>query len=376
MSRQIKTMEQLKDSRLLYDRKVPAFGYLILGIVTVLLAVVLVWSIRTPKTYVIKAGGVIESENKNYIMSGYTGEILQMFLSEGMVVEKGQPLFTVKSTDMNIQVTQLEEQRKTYEERVSQCEKLVESIKDDTNYFDITKKEDSLYYSQYETYKSQVAQNQLDTTTYQAYGYTQEQIESQILVNQAKITEIYYSAIQSAENAALEAENQISAIDAQLLALNQGQGEYTITAPCSGIVHMMSDYDEGMVVQAAAALGSIAAEQDEYLIAAYVSAEDAARTKVGDKADIAVSGLTQSVYGTISGEVVSIDSDITTTQNGESGENTSYFKVHIRPEVDYLVSSKGKKADISNGMAVEARIQYDEVTYFNYVLEALGVLIR
>lgn len=376
MSRQIKTMEQLKDSRLLYDRKVPAFGYLILGIVTVLLAVVLVWSIRTPKTYVIKVGGVIESENKNYIMSGYTGEILQMFLSEGMVVEKGQPLFTVKSTDMNIQVTQLEEQRKTYEERVSQCEKLVESIKDDTNYFDITKKEDSLYYSQYETYKSQVAQNQLDTTTYQAYGYTQEQIESQILVNQAKITEIYYSAIQSAENAALEAENQISAIDAQLLALNQGQGEYTITAPCSGIVHMMSDYDEGMVVQAAAALGSIAAEQDEYLIAAYVSAEDAARTKVGDKADIAVSGLTQSVYGTISGEVVSIDSDITTTQNGESGENTSYFKVHIRPEVDYLVSSKGKKADISNGMAVEARIQYDEVTYFNYVLEALGVLIR
>lgn len=177
----------------------------------------------------------------------------------------------------------------------------MESIKDDTNYFDITKKEDSLYYSQYETYKSQVAQNQLDTTTYQAYGYTQEQIESQILVNQAKITEIYYSAIQSAENAALEAENQISAIDAQLLALNQGQGEYTITAPCSGIVHMMSDYDEGMVVQAAAALGSIAAEQGEYLIAAYVSAEDAARTKVGDKADIAVSGLTQSVYGTISG---------------------------------------------------------------------------
>lgn len=376
MSRQIKTMEQLKDSRLLYDRKVPAFGYLILGIVTVLLAVVLVWSIRTPKTYVIKAGGVIESENKNYIMSGYTGEILQMFLSEGMVVEKGQSLFTVKSTDMNIQVTQLEEQRKTYEERVSQCEKLVESIKDDTNYFDITKKEDSLYYSQYEAYKSQVAQNQLDTTTYQAYGYTQEQIESQILVNQAKITEIYYSAIQSAENAALEAENQISAIDAQLLALNREQGEYTITAPSSGIVHMMSDYDEGMVVQAAAALGSIAAEQDEYLIAAYLSAEDTARTKVGDKADIAVSGLTQSVYGTISGEVVSIDSDITTTQNGESGENTSYFKVHIRPEVDYLVSSKGKKADISNGMAVEARIQYDEVTYFNYVLEALEVLIR
>jgi len=27
-------------------------------------------------------------------------------------------------------------------------------------------------------------------------------------------------------------------------------------------------------------------------------------------------------------------------------------------------------------MAVETRIQYDEITYFNYILEALGVLTR
>lgn len=35
---------------------------------------------------------------------------------------------------------------------------------------------------------------------------------------------------------------------------------------------------------------------------------------------------------------------------------------------------EGDKVNISNGMAVETTIQYGKVTYFNYVLEALGVL--
>ncbi|MCI8825411.1 MAG: HlyD family secretion protein [Lachnospiraceae bacterium] len=376
MSRQIKTLEQLRDSRILYDRKPPAFGYMILLSITLLLVITIIWSIKTPKTYVIRSSGIVESSNKTYIMSPYTGEISEMYISEGTVVEQGDVLFKVKSTDINLQVTQMEEQKKSYEERIAQCEKLVKSIRDNKNYFDITKKEDSLYYSQYEAYKSQVAQNQLDTSTYQAYGYTQEQIESQMLINQAKITEIYFSAIQSAENAILEAQTQIAAIDAQLLALNQGQSEYIITASQSGTVHMISDYDIGMVVQAASAVGSIASEQDEYSIIAYVSAEDAAKTQIGNKADIAVAGLTQSVYGTISGKVVSIDTDITTAQTSDEGEGNSYFKVHIKPDNKYLISKAGNKANLSNGMAVETRIQYDEITYFNYILEALGVLTR
>ncbi len=376
MSRQIKTLEQLRDSRILYDRKPPAFGYMILLSITLLLVITIIWSIKTPKTYVIRSSGIVESSNKTYIMSPYTGEISEMYISEGTVVEQGDVLFKVKSTDINLQVTQMEEQKKSYEERIAQCEKLVKSIRDNKNYFDITKKEDSLYYSQYEAYKSQVAQNQLDMSTYQAYGYTQEQIESQMLINQAKITEIYFSAIQSAENAILEAQTQIVAIDAQLLALNQGQSEYIITASQSGTVHMISDYDIGMVVQAASAVGSIASEQDEYSIIAYVSAEDAAKTQIGNKADIAVAGLTQSVYGTISGKVVSIDTDITTAQTSDEGEGNSYFKVHIKPDNKYLISKAGNKANLSNGMAVETRIQYDEITYFNYILEALGVLTR
>jgi multidrug resistance efflux pump len=376
MNKQFKTMEQLKDSRLLYEKNPPVFGYILIIIITLLLAAVIVWSIYTPKIYMINSTGIVQSTNKNYVMSPYTGQIIGISIYEGKGVSQGDVLFTVKSTDLDLQGEQLEGQRAIYENQIGQYQKLVKSIKDDTNYFDQSRADDSLYYSQYETYKSQVAQQQIDVSTYKSYGYSDEQIAAELEKNQNKITEIYYSAIKSAEDSILQCQTQLDSINAQLAAVGSGQSEYAVTANATGIIHMTADYKEGMVVQAASAIASIASEQDEYVIQAYVSPSDTSRVNVGDKADVAVSGLTQSVYGTITGRVTKIDSDITMSQNGDEGQSESYFKVEVKPDDTYLVSKEGDKVNLSNGMAVETRIQYDKVTYFNYVLEALGVLTR
>ena len=129
-----------------------------------------------------------------------------------------------------------------------------------------------------------------------------------------------------------------------------------------------------MVIQSASTIASISAQMDQYIIVAYVSPQDVVRVKKGNRVNITVNGLTQSIYGTITGTVVSIDSDITESQDSEN--NSSYFKVYIKPDEKYLVSKSGNKANISNGMTVETRIEYDEETYFDYVMEALGVLKR
>ena len=158
MTKQIKTLDQLRDSRLMFDKKVPAFGYMLLLIVTAFLAGGVSWSIRTPKAYMIIAQGTVTSSASNYVMSGYTGEIGECNMQEGKLVEKGDILFTIKSTDYDMQQEQLEENRSAYEKQISQYELLVKSIKDDTNYFDASNSEDNLYYSTYEAYKSQIAQ--------------------------------------------------------------------------------------------------------------------------------------------------------------------------------------------------------------------------
>lgn len=369
-------MEQLKDSRLLYEKNLPPFGYVIILIVFILLLSVTIWSIKTPKIYMVNSSGTIESTNKNYIMSPYTGEITSINMTEGMNVEKGDVLFSVKSTDLDLQKEQLVGQREIYENQINQYEKLVKSIKDNKNYFDESNSNDNLYYSQYEAYKSQVAQSEVDVTTYKAYGYTDEQIEAEFIKNQNKITEIYYSAIKSAEDSILQCKTQLEAINAQLNAIGTGKNEYVITANESGKIHMSTSYKEGMVVQAASAIGSIASEKDEYIVQAYINASDMPRINIGDKVDIVVSGLSQTVYGTISGHVAKIDSDITTSQSEDGSSFNSYFKAEVKLDNKYLISKNGDKVNISNGMVVETRIQYDKVTYFEYLLDALGVLTK
>lgn len=373
--KQVKTMEQLKDSRLLFDKKVPAFGYMIILIVTISLAAVVVWSTFAKKSYMIIAKGTVGSENSNYVMPSYTGEIEKNYMKEGKVVEEGDVLFTIKSTDYNLQKQQLIESKESYETQIAQQEKLVKSIKDNTNYFDAGKSEDQLYYSSFEAYQSQVAQNSFDGSTYSAYGYTDEQIEKELEKNQGKLTEIYYTAIQSAENSIREAQMQIASIDAQLSAIGSGQEAYIVKAGNSGVLHMMADYKEGMVVQTGSAVASITEENAQPVVEAYVSTSDMARMKEGDKVQLAVDGLIQSVYGNIYGVVEQIDSNVTTQENS-SGESTPVFKIRILPEVNYMVSKSGRKVNLANGMTVEARITYDEVTYFNYVLEKLGLLVR
>lgn len=375
MKRAVKSLESLKDSRILYDKQPPAFGYFLILIVGVFLCLALVWSVRTPKMYTIQAQGVVTNEEANYVMCTYTGEIDACYMEEGALVDQGDVLFTVKSTDYDLQEEQLIESKTAYETQISQNKLLIQSIKDDTNYFDESNPEDSLYHSTYEAYKAQVAQNVVDTTTYKAYGYTDEQIEAELLKNQGKINEIYYSAIQSAESNMEQAEQQIASIDAQLAAVTSGQAAYEVKATASGVLHLLGNYKSGMVVQTTTTVATITPKNARPVIEAYVSTADMARMHQGDTVQIVVDGLSQSVYGTIPGTVTQIDSNVT-AQQGEDGNTTQAFRVLISMGVDYLVSQNGDKVDITNGMTAVARIQYDKVTYFNYVLEKLGFKAR
>lgn len=133
----VKNMADLKDSRLLYEKDLPPFGYMLVSIIVILLIAVLIWSLKTPKTFVIKSQGTIESTNKNYIMSPYTGKISKMNISEGSFVDAGDVLFTVESTELDLQEEQISGQIQVYSENVSQLKKLEQSVMDGENHFEI-----------------------------------------------------------------------------------------------------------------------------------------------------------------------------------------------------------------------------------------------
>ena len=89
MSKSVKTMDELTDSRLLYDKAPPAFGYILIGIVSILLIAAIYASFKVPKYYTIQAQGMVTNPNSNYVMCAYSGEINESTMFEGKFVEKG-----------------------------------------------------------------------------------------------------------------------------------------------------------------------------------------------------------------------------------------------------------------------------------------------
>ena len=89
--------------------------------------------------------------------------------------------------------------------------------------------------------------------------------------------------------------------------------------------------------------------------------------KIGDKE---YATLAKAVEAAESGATITLLSDVT------ASTNASYYKMTIKPDTTYVVSKSGDKVDLSNGMSVTARVEYDQITYFEYAMEALGVLFH
>ena len=269
-----------------------------------------------------------------------------------------------------MQQDSIQSQLDIYKKQKSQYEKLVKSIQDDKNYFSETDIDDQPYYYQYETYKSQVAQKAFDASPYQAAGYSDEQIKALMEQNQSEVEALYYSTLQSISASLTSVQSNIDNLQSQLDALNTGANDYYIYAPTSGVIHMDTPYKVGMVLSAGTPLATVASENSDLEVVAYVTLNDRPLLHVGDPCKIAITGLSEYSYGTLTGTVTSIDSDVTASSSG------SYYKMTITPDSTYVISNSGDKVDLSNGMSVTARVEYDKLTYFEYAMEALGVLFR
>ena len=370
MTTTIQNLDDLQDRRIMMDRDVPPYGYAFVILVGLFMIFLLVWSTRTNRIYVSQNSGTVQASNKTYIMSSYSGTLTELYISEGSYVNEGDLVAHIKSTDLDMQQDNLESQLKIYQTQVDQYNKLLQCIQDDTNYFSETSVEDQPYYYQYETYKSQVAQKAFDASPYQAAGYSDEQIKALMEQNQSEVEALYYSTLQSISASLTSVQSNIDNLQSQMDALSTGANDYYIYAPTSGVIHMDTPYKVGMVLSAGTPLATVASENSDLEVVAYVTLSDRPLLHVGDPCKIAITGLSEYSYGTLTGTVTSIDSDVTASSSG------SYYKMTITPDSTYVISNSGDKVDLSNGMSVTARVEYDKLTYFEYAMEALGVLFR
>lgn len=170
-------LNEITDSKILYDRKPPAFMNYIILIVTVLIVVSLIWANKSVKTYMVKGQGIVVSENKSHIMTKGSGEIKDVFISEGSEVKEGDVLFTTNGLETDLQLEQINAQINSYSRRIELLSIAEENATNGRNYFDRYKEEESEFYNKLNA--SYIARKEftVDKESLKKQGYEDKQIE-------------------------------------------------------------------------------------------------------------------------------------------------------------------------------------------------------
>ncbi|MCL1918438.1 MAG: HlyD family efflux transporter periplasmic adaptor subunit [Peptococcaceae bacterium] len=350
-------LQELTDSALLYDRNPPKLLLYIVLMVVGLLALVTYLLIITEKTYVVTCEGLVQAVNKQNITSRFSGELMQSYMEEGQTVREGDLLAVIRGSDLK----QLTEQIEATSNRITLLERLEEDLIQGRNSFSTQISAELEFYNRYQAVMAQKASLDRSNESLEREGYSREKIEeikATIEIQKRQIQYNVLSEISKEKSQLIEEKNRMDA-----------QEEYKLYAAGNGVVHLTVQVYKGMMLQAGIVIGSISDPEDELYLETYISAADRPRVSLNDEVDVVIQGLLQSEYGILKGELAELDTDA--TLNPERG--TVLFKAKVTPLQAQLTNRKGDVADLSLGMTAEIRIKYSKITYFQYLMDGLGI---
>ncbi|MCU1409748.1 MAG: Multidrug resistance efflux pump [Rhodoglobus sp.] len=365
-------LDELTDSRILYEKRPPVFGFFVISLALVALATAGVWAAVTTKPSIVQAAGDVESENRTYVMSTVSGRILEVAAPNGSTVKKDDPMIVVESGDLAIEKKAVDDQLAALNKQLALHARYSADLENDLNDFDPANPEESYFYYQLESLANQQAQLRVDPPSLAALGYTAVEIDNAIAGNRVKAAGVLNAAQSAAAEQAATLRRQIDELTIHGSALESQVLGYTVSAAASGEVYLDPHLKPGTVVTVGQTLGTIAAADAGLAVRVYLAVPDREFVGVGDPVRVTVSGLPAAVYDKIDGTIASIDSDVTVLDSGGSTGTQSVFGISVDLDRYYLVDRDGKHHDLGNGTAVRVDLVYDEETYLQYLLGLLG----
>ncbi len=361
----IYTFSELKESKLIYDRKPPAFGIIMTLLTLVFVIGALLWAGFSTKTYVVRASALVDNESKINLMNTVSGKVKSLNVTEGQEVEEGDVILVIDSFETELQIAQLQAIVDLYDSKIKATQNFINFVTDyslsdeatQINPFSSSDSQTAKLYSDAETFINYVAQQKAQAEI-TGDEYSQEQLDN---IKTQFLTQQYtYSSLE-------EYTGQKAQQNSQLQMYKDSLSAYTIKALQHGIIHLTSGLTEGTVLQAGSLLGNITnSNKDDLYFNALISATERSKLSVGSPVEIAVSGAMQTEYGTLNGEVISIDNDVTQTEDGQA-----FYRVKIKSEEKELNDKQGHTVQLELGMIGECRIKYDETTYLIWIVEQI-----
>lgn len=360
---------------------------IIIGIFTLLIAAI-VWACCSKIDVVITASGAMQPiGNINSVKTYSAGTVETINVSEGAYVEKGDILLTLNTQSLDIDVNQLNSQKKILTAQQDIYTKIqngddVSTVKTDDYEVDIKPYIQAILDTD-TSYKNtlnglekdktnadlniQIAQVQLEQ--YQESG-TQRQIQSQELMIQQ-----YELALEKAELQITDTKTQYSAqinsklseIEGQLTEISSNLEKYAlsveyqqITAPVSGYVNTINVNTLGDTVTSAQELVTIVPKDTPLEMVCYVKNMDIGDIELGMETEIKLEAYPYNKYGTVKGTVKYISpSAFVSEQMG------SVYLVKIE------VTDANEDIDIISGLSGSVEVKTDRRTVMDYFLDPI-----
>ncbi|MBR5646294.1 MAG: efflux RND transporter periplasmic adaptor subunit [Treponema sp.] len=363
-----------------FFNKKPVTQQRIIIIISALLLFALLWTIFAPFEEVVKCTGYIRpKDNISPVSNAVTGRIEGIYYRTGQHVKKGQLLIKIDPTQLESEKESLIKQMEKETLDLKGLYEIKKSIETNKNIISEENKKASLRYDAWITNLNRLKNIQdlnkemyLREKTLPSSMTTKSrlnELETQYLVSKDEYENLNISFRHdiTAEIETLEISKKMN--DAKLQQIENSLLYTSIRAPIDGIIQEISSYNKSDWIQSGQKLFNIVPDNLQNIrIELNIPAKKAGRITEALKVKMRFPSLPYYEFNGAEGLILTIDPDITQTQNSEA-----FFRIISSIDKSELTSKKGITYPLKPGLQVDARIIISQKTVFLFILEKMNL---
>lgn len=382
MRAEVVEFNKLSDSREMLEAKEPNFIVIFIYLLLIMIIVAFIWMWSGEIDITVKGNGILRPAKKvSFVRNINGGLIEELNYQEGERVGKGDLLYIIDSTILDLQLENLKEERGKLIKDIASLKLLEQSYLAGKNLID---KDNMEYYNRYLVYKYNYEQLALDLNQAEKrYRREQKLSPSSTTISRMEELKANYRLAQLAferhkSETLVNIKNEIDGmkerlieVEFQLQEIEKRIALNMVRAPISGTIQVLQEFNVGDYMPAGIEVLRIIPEDSEkYKVEIMVQNRDISQLKIGQKIKYRFLALPYKEYGILDGKITKISEDAVLSQ----GEPNMAYKVEGSINSTRLYDKNGKPTEIRAGMLCEARVVVRQKKIIYFVLEKLDFL--
>lgn len=229
---------ELRYSRIFFDKKPPAYAFILIISTTLVLVGALIGAVYIPKNYIVKANGNAVITGTEFLSAIGSGKVVTMHKSEGDTVKAGDVILSLSSGEEGLQAGSLTKQLEKLRAKEAIFQKFEQSLNEKFNHM-ANSGEEQEYYGKVEYYLSQLnSESYNDGSQYSKLQ--DEYVKLNKLIGERDQLNI---DLQIAQNELAQLQQQLASLPAPDLTTTTTNGTEPSTPPVATTTDVKADLD-------------------------------------------------------------------------------------------------------------------------------------